>query len=388
LRNETILNKAKNAAEEASREKALFLNNMSHELRTPLNGIIGTTYLLKDDDLLPGQQLHVHILDSLSQQMLGLVNNVLDYGKIESGKLELHSNRFSISSFMNKLNTNFQNSFRDKSLTYIDKTDSALDEIEVYADDLRLQQVMSNLVSNALKFTEDGSVTASATLQQLNSETVFIVFSVTDTGMGIEEDLINKIFDSFSQGDSATTRKYGGTGLGLTIASNLVKLFNGTLQVKSEKGKGSCFYFTIQLPLYKDQQKDQFARTPFSTERLQNIQLLLVEDNPVNRMVARKIMEKWDIQITEAVNGKDAMEKFNHCEFDIVLLDLEMPEMDGREAIRQIRTINHKIPAIAFTAAFYENMKQDLLQQGFNDYLLKPFKPEDLYQKLLSLLPS
>jgi signal transduction histidine kinase/CheY-like chemotaxis protein len=384
LRNERILKRAKDAAEAASREKAIFLSNMSHELRTPLNGIIGTTHILRSEEHLQLQQQHLIVLNSLSEHMMGLVNNVLDYSKIESGKLELHFHRFSVSKLMNKLEITFKNSFSDKDISYSIQIDDRLTQLDVYGDELRLQQILNNLISNALKFTSQGFVTANATLEKMNADSIQILFSVTDTGIGIESEMQEKIFESFSQGDSATTRKYGGTGLGLSIANNLVKLFKGTLALKSEKEKGSQFYFTISLPIYNNQDNNKHNNIIVSNNLLKKARILLVEDNAVNMIVAKKILEKWEVLVTEAVNGKIAVEKCRDQHFDLLLIDLEMPEMDGRTAIKEIKKLKKNMPSIAFTAAVYENMNQDLLSHGFDDYLLKPFKPEYMYQKIVN----
>jgi signal transduction histidine kinase/CheY-like chemotaxis protein len=384
LRNERILKKAKEDAEAASREKAIFLSNMSHELRTPLNGIIGTTHILENEEHLPSQHQQLLVLNSLSEHMMGLVNNVLDYSKIESGRLDLHYHRFEIDKLMKKMETTFTNSFSEKELNYTVELDERLKHLSVYGDELRLQQILNNLVSNALKFTSKGSVTVNATLVKKTTIDVAIFFSVSDTGIGIDPQLQEKIFESFSQGDSATTRRFGGTGLGLSIASNLVKMLDGVLFLQSEKDKGSRFYFNIVLPIYNNQDNIEHLDPVLSSNQLKLVRVLLAEDNQVNMMVAKKILEKWDVQVTGAINGKLALDKFKTEEFDLILIDLEMPEMDGRTAVKEIKKIDKNIPCIAFTAAVYENMKKDLLKQGFDDYLLKPFKPEDLYQKIVS----
>jgi signal transduction histidine kinase/CheY-like chemotaxis protein len=384
LRNERILKKAKEEAEAASREKAIFLSNMSHELRTPLNGIIGTTHILQNEEHLPSQQQQLIVLNSLSEHMMGLVNNVLDYSKIESGRLDLHYHRFEIDKLMRKMEITFANSFSDKELAYKIEIDERLTQLPVYGDELRLQQILNNLISNALKFTSKGSVTVNATLVTKTPIDAAIFFSVSDTGIGIDSLQQEKIFESFSQGDSATTRRFGGTGLGLSIASNLVKMLNGVLFLQSEKDKGSHFYFNIVLPIYNNQDNIEHLDPVVSSNQLKRVKILLAEDNQVNMMVAKKILEKWEVRVTGAINGRVALDKFKSQAFDLILIDLEMPEMDGRTAVKEIKKLNKNIPCIAFTAAVYENMKQDLLQQGFDDYLLKPFKPEDLYQKIVS----
>jgi CheY-like chemotaxis protein len=256
----------------------------------------------------------------------------------------------------------------------------------VFADELRLQQVMNNLISNALKFTDkNGLVTVSAAIIKMEESNVKIFFSVSDNGIGVASHHLGKIFDSFSQGDSATTRIYGGSGLGLTICRNLISLFNGTLHVNSEKGKGSHFYFDVTLPLYTARQVDASQEKILTVENLKSFKVLVAEDNKVNMMVAKKVMQRWGIQVTEAENGLIAFEKCTEQDFDLVLIDLEMPVMDGRTAVKKINMLNKGIPTIAFTAGVYENMEDDLQQAGFTDYLLKPFMPDDLYRKIVAI---
>jgi signal transduction histidine kinase/ActR/RegA family two-component response regulator len=384
IRNERLLTEAKLAAEQAALAKAVFLSSMSHELRTPLNGIIGTTHILKSEPFLPEQKYHLSVLSNLSQHMLGLVNNVLDYSKIDAGKLELDAYRFNLKDFMHKTDLTFRQLFEEKAITYKIDVDERITDIEVFADELRLQQVMNNLISNALKFTnKNGTVTVSVSIIKKDADKVKLLFSVSDDGIGIAPHHQVKIFDSFSQGDSATTRMYGGSGLGLSISNSLVKQFNGTLHVKSEKGRGSNFYFDVALPLYKKQLEEVKEEAILSTDGLKNFRVLIAEDNKVNMIVARKVMQKWGIQVTEAENGQIACDKFATQDFDLVLLDLEMPVMDGRTAVKKINAFNKGIPVIAFTAGMYDNMKTELLKAGFTDYLLKPFMPEDLYRKII-----
>jgi signal transduction histidine kinase/ActR/RegA family two-component response regulator len=384
--NEKLLLEAKRVAEHAAKAKTIFLSNMSHELRTPLNGIIGTSHILKNEAYLPSQDYHLTVLANLSEHMLGLVNNILDFSKIDAGKLELNSYRFNVKNFIHKLDITFRQLFEDKGISYRLDTDERLAALDVFADELRLQQVMNNLISNALKFTDkDGQVTVSAAIIRKEEDSVKILFSVSDNGIGVASHHLGKIFDSFSQGDSATTRKYGGSGLGLTICRNLINLFDGTLHVKSEKGKGSQFYFDIALPLYKSQQVNTKQEEILTVENLKSFKVLVAEDNKVNMMVAKKVMQRWGIQVTEAENGLIAYEKCKEQDFDLVLIDLEMPVMDGRTAVKKINMLDKGMPTVAFTAGVYENMKEDLLEAGFTDYLLKPFMPDDLYRKIVSV---
>ena len=374
---------AKTKAEEASRAKAIFLSNMSHELRTPLNGIIGTAQLLQEEKHLTEQKESLTILNNLSEHMLGLVNDVLDYNKIESGMLELSPHVFNMGDLLKKLHSTFRPFFEDKGLSYRLDMDKRLETTTVFADDLRLMQVMNNLVSNALKFTHKGGVTVSCAIVEQNLSTISLLFSVVDTGIGIDSAAFESIFESFSQGDNATTRKYGGTGLGLSISRNLVKLMGGRLNLNSKKGSGSNFFFQINLTLFKQEESSgKMNKFKWRDTDLVNLRILVAEDNPINMIVARKTLEKKGIIVTEAVNGQIAVEKMMQEDFDLVMLDLEMPVMDGRTAIKELKKINDNIPVIAFTAAVYENMREELKEYGFTDFMHKPFKPEDLYKKI------
>jgi PAS domain S-box-containing protein len=377
---------AKKKAEEASRAKAIFLSNMSHELRTPLNGIIGASHILREERHLPSQKEAINILNNLSEHMLALVNDILDYNKIESGMLELSPHVFNINIFMGKLFTTFRPLFEDKALELHMDVDKKLEQTDLFADDLRLMQVLNNLISNALKFTPQGRVVVSCTLINKTDNAVTLLFSVADTGIGIETNALEAIFESFSQEDTATTRKYGGTGLGLSISSNLVKMMNGKLYVNSKKGAGSNFYFQLEIPLYKEELGGELNDIKLYEENLQDLKVLLAEDNPVNMLVARKILEKKGMHVTEASNGQIAVDKLKESDFDLALLDLEMPVMDGKTALREIKKINTSIPVIAFTAAVYENMKHELQQYGFEDCIYKPFKSEDLYKKIIEVV--
>jgi len=315
--------------------------------------------------------------------MLGLVNDVLDYNKIESGMLELSPHVFNMGDLLKKLHSTFRPFFEDKGLSYTLDMDKRLETATVFADDLRLMQVLNNLVSNALKFTHKGGVTVSCAIVNQNLSTVSLLFCVVDTGIGIDNAAFESIFESFSQGDNATTRKYGGTGLGLSISRNLVKLMGGKLNLNSQKGSGSNFFFQIDFTLYKQEESSgKMTKFKWRDTDLLNLRILVAEDNPINMIVARKTLEKKGIIVTEAVNGQIAVEKMMQEDFDLVMLDLEMPVMDGRTAIKELKKINDNIPVIAFTAAVYENMREELKEYGFTDFMHKPFKPEDLYKKI------
>jgi len=381
---EMALIEAKEKAEEAALSKARFVSNMSHELRTPLNGIIGTTNLLLQDEIFPHQQEHFDILKFSSEHMLDLINDVLDVNKIDAGKFELEKRPWNIKIFAEKIEAIFHNQFAAKNIDFQVKVDHTLDRKLIF-DATRLGQVMNNLLANALKFTHRGNVIFEIRNLSSTSDAVMVGFSVKDSGIGIEAQKLPHIFERFYQADVMTTRKYGGSGLGLSISKKLVELFNGELKVESEVYKGSRFFFTLTLQNYIEKKpllEDNIVQVPlFSSAKV-----LIAEDNPVNLMIARKFLQKWNLDISEAHDGVQAIEIFNQKKFDILLLDLEMPEKDGYSVLEEVRRINPTIPVIAFTAASFENMGFLLREKGFNDYVQKPFKPEELHSKIMKFL--
>ncbi|HKH63703.1 MAG TPA: ATP-binding protein [Flavitalea sp.] len=375
------LMKSKEKAETASKVKSRFLSNMSHELRTPLNGIIGASNLLLQEDHLPAQKDHLDILRFSSEHMMLLINDILDFNKIEAGKLELSEVPVNMLEFARKVISQFEGQITVKGLQFQKDIDDRLD-MELFTDETRLYQILSNLLSNAIKFTNQGSISFEVKKLLRSSTKATIQFVVKDSGIGIPKSKHKEIFDSFTQADIDTTRKYGGTGLGLAIIKKLISMFNSELVLESEEGKGSMFYFTLELRINEDRKAFINEEKARSLQMLTGVRVLIAEDNPVNLSVAKKFMSKWGIEVHEATNGREAVEKFHANEYDVLLIDLEMPEMDGATAVKEIRQVNNAIPAVAFTAAVYDNMQADLLQKGFTDFIHKPFRPEDLHAKI------
>lgn len=375
------LMKAKERAEVAAHVKARFLSNMSHELRTPLNGIIGSTNLLLQEEFLQTQKQHLDVLKYSSEHMMVLINDILDFNKIEAGKLELAAAPVNIKEFAQKVIAQFSRSVQEKGLKFITEIDDRLDT-EYLTDETRLNQILSNLLSNAIKFTHSGSITFSVSKLFSTSSKSTVHFLVKDTGIGIAPSKHKEVFESFTQADINTTRKYGGTGLGLTITKKLINIFGSELRLESMEGKGSAFQFTVEMPINENRKEYISEHKATQPGSLLGVRILIAEDNPVNLSVARRFLLKWGVELTEAKNGVEAVQKFKSGVYDLVLLDLEMPEMDGATALVEIKKIQPQAIVLAFTAAVYDNMVDDLIQKGFLDFIHKPFRPEELHAKI------
>jgi PAS domain S-box-containing protein len=375
--------KAKEKAEKAAKVKSRFLSNMSHELRTPLNAIIGTTNFLLQEESLESQKQYFDVLRHSSEHMLQLVNDILDFSKLEAGKMELEASPFNMKNFLEDVIRPFSTQAAQQ-VAFHAEIDDALD-INLKGDEMRLNQVLNNLLSNAKKFTEKGHITLTASCEQINDASARITISVKDTGIGIPAAKIKQIFESFTQADTETTRKYGGTGLGLAISRHIVRKMGSEIRVKSEPGTGSEFSFTLELPVSNTRSSYVNEHSLRELTDLSGLRILLAEDNPVNMLVAKRFLQKWKVTVDEAVNGKQALDLFGKNNYDLLLIDLEMPEMDGAQAVAAIRLQNEQIPVVAFTAAVYDDMHADLNRKGFTDFIPKPFRPEDLHKKILQL---
>jgi len=359
-----------------------FLSVMGHELRTPLNGIIGAINILKHERSLPEQQEYIDILKYCADHLLHQVNDILDFNKIEAGKLEIHPLALNLKELLEKSAMPFYNLFEEKGLSLNINIDPKLDLV-VMADDVRLIQIINNLFSNAAKFTAKGYVELTVSLEDKSGTDINVMVMVKDTGPGISESNQRKIFDSFWQAYDEKSRNYTGTGLGLSICLRLLNLMDTTLQVKSQVGQGSTFYFNLNLPL---------GSLPNTGERLVNyendlngLNILVVDDNQINVVIAKKILTDYKAQVSVAYNGAKALARLEQCPaFQIILLDLEMPVLNGYEAVVTIKTLYPEIPVLAFTAALLDQEKmQSLLDLGFADYVLKPFQPDILFKQVL-----
>jgi PAS domain S-box-containing protein len=371
-------------AEEALEIRKSIMANVSHELRTPLNAIVGMSSLLKDTPLNAEQSEYVDTLRNSSHGLLILINDILDVSKIESGALVLENTTFSIHQSIHLLRKGLNVKAQEKGIKLRLISDSDLHGYHL-GDPTRLNQVITNLVGNAIKFTSEGTVDIILDLVKDQRTEQTIRIAIKDTGIGIPEDRIDSIFMKFSQADASTTRKYGGTGLGLNIANEIVNLMGGEIIVKSKVGEGSEFMFTITLPKAEAPQVDE--PTVIQNKSLQGFHILLVDDNNINLFLAQTILSKWHAEVTTATNGEEAIQAITRGNFDLVLMDLQMPILDGFEATRIIRDdFKNETPIIAFTANALNSEKETCLSIGMNDYLTKPIQPDHLYSAILKLL--
>ncbi len=382
----------KDKVENATKAKARFLSSMSHELRTPLNGIIGTSNLVLMEANLPENiKNHVNILRYSSEHMLGIINDILDFSKIDAGKLELKKHTFYLMACIENTIKSFEAQFQANETTFIFSSMPGLTDIRVISDEVKLSQVFNNLLSNALKFTMGGTVTFTVKIEKLEEHTSTILFDVKDSGIGIPKEKQEEIFQGFAQVHvDELSRKFGGTGLGLSISEKLVAKFGGKLEVESAPGEGARFYFTLPFINAKPKEIKAADENIMGVKCIKDtvgLRILVVEDNAINASILISFLKKWGVRVKEAGNGIQALELIKYHQFDLILMDLEMPEMNGYEAIKKIRETDRVTPVLAFTATLLENMESLISETGFNDYVLKPYRPAELKKKILEYAP-
>jgi len=380
----------KEEAIRASNAKSDFLASMSHEIRTPLNSILGMTELLEESDLNQEQKRYLDVLRNSGKALFNIINDILDFSRIEAGKLEIESHPYSLTNVIEETLSLFFLRAKNKGIRLESNFFPGL-STSVYGDPIRIQQVLINLLGNAIKFTQEGSITLSVKREldaQLRKEVLLI--EVIDTGIGIPSDKVGKIFESFTQVDSSTTRRYGGTGLGLTISKKLTELMDGRLDARSEKDKGSTF--SVRLPYLPYFDNDHLLASTWDgivvpePESFPKIRILLAEDSPENVFLVQSFLRKYPIEIDVAENGRIALDKTSQSKYDLVLMDMQMPIMDGNEAISQIREREFKMnvkasDSLSIIALTANVAKEDIarsFEAGCNSYLTKPVKKIDL----------
>lgn len=388
LSNERDLNESKKLAENTANAKSEFLSTMSHEIRTPLNAVVGLTHLLQVNSPRDDQREYLESLSFSADHLLGLINDILDFNKIQAGKLELEKNAINLKSFLKGIYQVFEFKANEKGIRLDFYIPEGIPEF-VETDSHRLAQVINNLLSNAVKFTEKGCIRLHLELIKSKSEIHKVRFIIEDSGIGIDQTNLEKIFQKFTQAKSDTTRKFGGTGLGLNIVDGLLKQFKSHLIISSALGKGTTFSFTLDMDKPAEVQEHLLKQDSVHLAQInfENRNILLVEDFPVNTMVARNLLESKNAIVSIAINGREAVEMFKKRGFDCILMDLQMPVMNGFQATEEIRFIEKNkclkhTPIIALTASALFDVKDDALKAGMDDYISKPFNPKEFYSKI------
>jgi len=374
-------------AENATRAKSMFLASMSHEIRTPLNGIIGMIEILKNTGSKEKNEEYLEIIEISADNLLNIINDILDFSKIESNQIELEDIPFAFRDEVKNVLVLLGLKASSKGLIFTAEIDDNVPNT-LMGDPVRLKQILINLANNAIKFTDTGFVKIKAKMENLNDDIATLRCSVVDSGIGISEEGKEKLFKEFSQSEKSTTRKYGGSGLGLAISKKLTELMDGKIGVESETGKGSEFWFVIKMKVNKDVTEIQIKKPKASQLPSKSLKILLVDDNAINRKVALFTLQRLGHTIESAENGLEAVNKYLSGNYDVILMDIQMPVMDGYQATAEIRQLQEKNPVnnpsriIAMTASAEKGEKEKCIMLGMDDYISKPFRSEDLEKKL------
>lgn len=374
---------AKNKAEEAADIRERFISTISHELRTPLYAVTGITHLLMKEDPKPEQMENLNSLRYSGDYLLALVNDILEINRLDSDKATVDFDKFNLKELVKQVVQSMQETSKANNNQIHTEIDPRLPD-QIMTDEVKVSQVLHNLIGNAVKFTSQGDIWVRIKINWIKETSMNFTFEVEDSGIGIDEDYLENIFDNFSQGNTEINKKFGGTGLGLAIVKRILALLDAEIKVKSKLGEGSTFYFDLTVKLSNGEESEEI--THFDLSMLKGKKVLIVEDNRINQMITRKIVESVGMTCDVVDNGTKAVEMVKSRKYDGVLMDIHMPGISGIEATRYIRIFNTHIPIIALTALSLSEKRQELLACGIDDLLNKPFKPDEFYRKLFKLL--